>query len=40
MAIPHTELIIGADAAAAADDFIAAMTKHRYFAREADPPRV
>jgi hypothetical protein len=40
MAILTRRLIIASDATAAADDFIAAMAKHRYFARETDPPRV
>jgi catalase len=33
-------LLIASDAAAAAGQFIAAIAKHRHFAREADPPRV
>jgi catalase len=37
---PDTGLIISEDAAAATDDFIAAMARHRHFARETNPPRV
>ena len=34
-------LILSApDAKAAADDFVAAIAKHRHFVRETDPPRV
>jgi catalase len=33
-------LVIAADANAAAGDFIAALARHRHFARETDPPRV
>ncbi len=33
-------LILAPDAASAIDDFVAAMAKHRHFARETDPPRV
>jgi catalase len=33
-------LLLAADAATAADDFVAAIAKHRHFARETDPPRV
>jgi catalase len=37
---PDAGLIIVADAGAAADDFVAAMARHRHFSRETDPPRV
>ena len=37
---PDPGLIIASDASAATDDFIAAIAKHRHFARETDPPRV
>ena len=37
---PDRGLIIGADATAATKDFIAAIAKHRHFARETDPPRI
>jgi catalase len=37
---PDPGLIVASDASAAADGFIAAMAKHRHFARESDPPRV
>jgi catalase len=33
-------VLIASDAVSAADDFVAAMAKHRHFARETDPPRV
>jgi catalase len=33
-------LIVASDASAAGDAFIAAIAKHRHFARETDPPRV
>ena len=33
-------LIIASDTGAGADDFVAAIAKHRHFARETDPPRV
>ncbi len=33
-------LIAASDLAAASDDFIAAVAKHRHYARESDPPRV
>ena len=33
-------LIVALDVAAAADDFIAAIAKHRHFVRETDPPRL
>jgi catalase len=33
-------LILASNATAATNDFIAAMAKHRHFARESDPPRV
>ena len=37
---PDPGLIIASDASAATDDFVAAIAKHRHFARETDPPRV
>jgi catalase len=37
---PDSGLIVATDGEAAADDFIAAVAKHRHFARETDPPRV
>jgi catalase len=37
---PDPGLILAADAEAATADFIAAIAKHRHFARETDPPRV
>ncbi len=37
---PDPGLIVASDASAAADDFMAAIAKHRHFARETDPPRV
>jgi catalase len=33
-------VLVASDAVSAADDFVAAMAKHRHFARETDPPRV
>jgi hypothetical protein len=33
-------VIVGPDAGAVIDDFMAAIAKHRHFARETDPPRV
>jgi catalase len=33
-------LIVAADTTAATNDFIAAIAKHRHFARETDPPRI
>jgi catalase len=33
-------VLVGADADAVIDDFVAAIAKHRHFARETDPPRV
>jgi catalase len=33
-------LIIASDTSAATDDYIAAIAKHRHFARDTDPPRV
>ncbi|HMF61059.1 MAG TPA: DJ-1/PfpI family protein, partial [Vicinamibacterales bacterium] len=33
-------LIIASDPSAGTDDFIAAIARHRHFARETDPPRV
>jgi catalase len=32
--------VLASDAASAADDFVAAIAKHRHFARETDPPLV
>jgi catalase len=37
---PDPGLIVASDAGTAGDDFIAAIAKHRHFARETDPPRV
>jgi catalase len=37
---PDPGLIVATGDGAAADDFIAAVAKHRHFARETDPPRV
>jgi catalase len=37
---PDKGLIVAADAGATADEFIAAIAKHRHFPRETDPPRV
>jgi catalase len=37
---PDAGLIIAPDIGAAADDFVAAIARHRHFARETDPPRV
>jgi catalase len=37
---PDPGIIVATDAAGAAADFIAAIAKHRHFARETDPPRV
>jgi catalase len=36
---PDPGLIIASDTSAG-DDFVAAIAKHRHFARETDPPRV
>jgi catalase len=33
-------LLVAPDAEAVSDDFVAAIAKHRHFARETDPPRV
>ena len=33
-------VLVGDDAASVIDDFVAAIAKHRHFARETDPPRV
>jgi catalase len=33
-------VLVADDAASATDDFVAAIAKHRHFARETDPPRV
>jgi catalase len=33
-------VLVGADAASVTNDFVAAIAKHRHFARETDPPRV
>jgi catalase len=37
---PDPGLIVADDAAADTDDFVAAIAKHRHFARETNPPRV
>jgi catalase len=37
---PQAGLIIAPEKSAGADDFVAAIAKHRHFARETDPPRV
>jgi catalase len=37
---PDPGLLVGTKAETAADDFIAAIAKHRHFERETDPPRV
>ena len=37
---PDPGLIIATDTKSGADDFVAAIAKHRHFARETDPPRV
>jgi catalase len=37
---PDSGIIIASNASAATDDFVAAIAKHRHFARETDPPRV
>jgi catalase len=37
---PDPGVITSSDASAASDGFIAAIAKHRHFARETDPPRV
>jgi catalase len=37
---PDTGVLMAADAASVIDDFVAAMAKHRHYARETDPPRV
>jgi catalase len=37
---PDPGVIVAANAGTASEDFIAAIAKHRHFARETDPPRV
>jgi catalase len=37
---PDPGVIVTSDVSAAGDGFIAAIAKHRHFARETDPPRV
>ena len=37
---PDPGLILASDTSAGTDDFVAAIAKHRHFARETDPPRV
>jgi catalase len=37
---PDSGLLVAADAEAVTDDFVAAIAKHRHFARETDPPRI
>ncbi len=37
---PDTGVLVASDTASAIDDFVAAISKHRHFARETDPPRV
>jgi catalase len=37
---PDQGLLVASDAATIADDFVAAIAKHRHFGRETDPPRV
>jgi catalase len=37
---PDPGLLVGSNATAVTDDFVAAIAKHRHFARETDPPRV
>ena len=37
---PDPGLLVASDAGAVTDDFVAAIAKHRHFARETDPPRV
>jgi catalase len=37
---PDTGVLAASDAGSVIDDFIAAIAKHRHFARETDPPRV
>ena len=37
---PDPGVLVSAKAAAITDDFVAAIAKHRHFARETDPPRV
>jgi catalase len=37
---PDPGLLIAPDAGAAIDDFVAAIARHRHFARETNPPRV
>jgi len=37
---PDTGVLLGSDAASVIDDFVAAIARHRHFARETDPPRV
>jgi catalase len=37
---PDPGLIIASQGRAATDDFVAAIARHRHFARETDPPRV
>jgi catalase len=42
--LPHGQadpgVHVASDAASVTDDFVAAIAKHRHFARETDPPRV
>ena len=37
---PDPGLLVASDAGAVTDAFVAAIAKHRHFARETDPPRV
>jgi len=37
---PDTGVLLASDAASVIDDFVAAIAKHRHFARETGPPRV
>ena len=37
---PDPGVLIASDPGAVTDDFVAAIAKHRHFARETDPPRV
>jgi len=37
---PDTGVLLASAAASVVDDLVAAMAKHRHFARETDPPRV
>ena len=37
---PDPGLLVASDLGTAGDDFIAAIAKHRHFARETDPPRI